>query len=79
MYNADFLHAPQTSLNKMIGGGNALNNLTTIYKDCVFTEHHFSGFDEKYGGMDWCSLRLVFKSYNNNMYLVAVVHDQWTI
>lgn len=79
VYNADFLNAPQNSWNEMIGSGNSLNNLTTIYKDCAFTEHHFPGFNQKYSGMDWCSLRLVFKKYNNQIYLVGIVHDQWTI
>ena len=79
VYNADFLNASQNSLNEMIGRGNSLNNLTAIYKGCFFTEHHFPGFDQKYNGMDWCSLRLVFKNYNSKIYLVGIVHDQWTI
>jgi len=79
VYNVDFLHAPQTSLNKMIGSGNSLNNLAAIYTGCDFTEHYFPGFDEKYGGMDWCTLRLVFKMYNSRTYLAGIVHDQWTI
>ena len=79
VYDADFLNAPKNSLNEMIGKGNSLNNLTAIYKDSDFTEHHFPGFDQKYDGMDWCSLRLVFKNYNNKIYLVGIVHDQWTI
>jgi hypothetical protein len=79
VYDADFLNAPKNSLNEMIGKGNSLNNLTAIYKDSDFTEHHFPGFDQKYDGMDWCSLRLVFKNYNSKMYLVGIVHDQWTI
>jgi hypothetical protein len=79
VYNADFLNAPKNSLNEMIGKGNSLNNLTAIYKDSDFTEHHFPGFDQKYDGMDWRSLRLVFKNYNSKMYLVGIVHDQWTI
>ena len=79
VYDADFLNAPKNSLNEMIGKGNSLNNLTAIYKDSDFTEHHFPGFDQKYDGMDWRSLRLVFKNYNSKMYLVGIVHDQWTI
>jgi hypothetical protein len=79
VYDADFLNAPKNSLNEMIGKGNSLNNLTAIYKDSDFTEHHFPGFDQKYDGMDWCSLRLVFKNYNSKIYLVGIVHDQWTI
>jgi hypothetical protein len=79
VYNADFLNAEKRSVNKMIGGGNSLNNLETIYKGCDFTESYFSGFDKKFEGMDWCCLRLVFKKYNDKYYLVGIVHDQWTI
>ena len=79
VYNADFLNAEKTSLNKMIGTGNSLNNLETVYKDCEYTESYFSGFDKKYDGMDWTCLRLVFKKHLDKFYLIAVVHDQWTI
>lgn len=79
VYNADFLNAEKMSVNKMIGSGNSLNNLQTVYPGCDFTENYFSGFDKKYEGMDWCTLRLVFKMYNDRYYLVALVHDQWTI
>lgn len=79
VYNADFLNAEKTSVNKILGTGNSLNNLQAIYKDALFTESHFSGFDKKYGGMDWSSLRLVYKKYNNSLFLIAIVHDQWTI
>ena len=79
VYNADFLNAKQTSINKMIGSGNSLNNLQTIYKDADFIESYFPGFDAKYNGMDWTALRLVYRKYEDKFYLVAVVHDQWTI
>lgn len=79
VYNADFLYAEKTSLNKMIGFGNSLNNLESVYVGCDFTESYFSGFDKKYEGMDWCCLRLVFKKYLDHYYLVGIVHDQWTI
>jgi hypothetical protein len=42
-------------------------------------EYHFSGFDKKFEGMDWASLKLVFENSNNEWYLVGIVHDQWTI
>ena len=79
VYDADFLHAEKTSFNEFIGGGNTLNNLLAIYKDCVFTESHFSGFDKKFEGMDWTSVRLVYKKQGEQYYLVGIVHDQWTI
>lgn len=78
IYNADFLNAEKTGLNKRIGFGNSLDNLKLIYPDCNYTESHFSGFDKKYAGMDWTSLKLVFKFYQGKNYLVGIVHDQWT-
>ena len=79
VYDVDFLKPEKSSLNKSIGFGNSLNNLEKVYPGCPFTERHFSGFEKKYEGMDWRSLRLVFKKYSGKYYLVGVVHDQWTI
>lgn len=79
VYDVKFLKPEKRSMNEFIGVGNSLNNLATIYKGLPFTESHFSGFDKKYGGMDWRSLRFVFKQYEGKYYLVGVVHDEWTI
>lgn len=79
VYNADFLNAEKTAIDSFIGAGNSLNNLKQAYPGTRFIEYYFSGFEEKYGGMDWTSLRLVFKEREGKYYLVAVVHDQWTI
>lgn len=78
VYNADYLHAEKIGYDQIIGKGNSLNNLNEIFPKHPFIEYHFSGFDKKYSGMDWTSLRLVFKQYQSNYYLVAVIHDQWT-
>ncbi len=79
IYNADFLNAEKHSINKRISAGNSLDNIASIYPGCNYTEHYFPGFDKKYGGMDWTSLKLVFKFHNGKNYLVGIVHDQWTI
>ena len=79
VYSADFLNAEKVSLNEAISGGNTVNNIETAYKDCDFTESYFSGFNKEYEGLDWCSLRLVFKEYNSKYYLVGIIHGQWTI
>ncbi|WP_052266055.1 hypothetical protein [Pedobacter kyungheensis] len=79
VYNADYMHAPQKSYDSIIGKGNSIDNLKDTYPQLHFTEYHFKGFDEKYRGLDWTSLRFVFKKYNNAYYLVAVIHDQWTV
>lgn len=79
VYNADFLHAEKNSVNEFIGSGNSLNNLREVYPEAPFTENYFSGFDEQYGGMDWCTLRLVWWPHEGQYFLIAIVHDQWTI
>jgi hypothetical protein len=79
VYNQDYLNAEKTSVNQAIGKGNSVNNITEIYKNCSFSESHFSGFDPILNGMDWTTLRLVFKEHNGVFMLVGVVHDQWTI
>ncbi len=79
VYDVDFSKPEKREVNKFIGSGNSLNNLQAVYKECDFTESHFPGFDEKYKGMDWKSLRLVFKERKKKFYLVGIVHDEWTI
>jgi len=79
VYPADFLNAESFKVNEFIGSGSMINNLKEVYKGCDFTESHFSGFDKKYDGMDWKSLRLVFNQIEGKYYLVGIVNDQWTI
>lgn len=78
VYDVDFLNPEKKKVNEFIGSGNTTNNLLAFYPDCDFTESHFSGFEKKYEGMDWKSIRLVFKLKDKKYYLVGVVHDQWT-
>ena len=79
VYDVDFLKPERLEVNEFIGTGNSLNNLLSVYKGCNFTESHFSGFEKDYNGMDWKSLRLVFKERNRRFFLVGIVHDEWTI
>lgn len=79
VYDTNYLEAERTSYNKIIQSGNSLINMTEVYPDSYFVEYNFSGFDEKFFGMDWRSLRLVFKFQNRKPYLVAIIHDKWTI
>jgi hypothetical protein len=78
VYDVDFLNAELKSINKYHSQGTDLNNINEIYPDCNVVEFFFSGFEKKYGGMDFRALRLVFKMENNKPYIVAIVHDEWT-
>jgi hypothetical protein len=79
VYNKDYLVAPQKGANQFLGSGNSLNNLKEVYPNDPFTEFYFPGFDKKYEGLDWQTIRLVFRQSNQKTYLIAIVHDQWTI
>jgi hypothetical protein len=80
VYDHDFAKAPKIGYNKIIGKSTTTNNLFNIYpKDKFITvEFHFEGFDKKFNGNDWASLRLVYENTGADWLLVAVVHDQWT-
>ncbi|KRF01696.1 hypothetical protein ASG89_25385 [Paenibacillus sp. Soil766] len=81
VYNANFAAAPQISYNTMIGKGNMVNNVFSVYptSSYITVEYHFPGFDTQYQGMDWTSLRLVFEYTGSQWYVVAIVHDQHTM
>jgi hypothetical protein len=79
VYNADYFNPEAVGFDEILKKGNSIDNLKEIYKKNHFIDYHFSGFDQKLDGMDWTSLRLVFEKQNGQYFLVAVVHDQWTI
>ena len=79
VYDVKFLQPEQLSVNKTLGQGNSLDNLSSIYPGALYTESYFSGFDKKYEGMDWRSLKLVFTQKDGQLYLVGIIHGQWTI
>lgn len=78
-YDKDYLQAPQRAFNRFLGGGNSLNNLKAVYPQADFTEYYFPGFEPKYEGLDWKTLRLVFREQDGKAWLIAVIRDEWTI
>ncbi|WP_078380511.1 hypothetical protein [Sutcliffiella halmapala] len=79
VYDADYVNAKERSINQRLGQGNSLDNSKDIYPEGTVIEFHFPGFDEKYEGMDWKSLRLVLERDGDKWFLVGIIHDQWTI
>ena len=81
----DFSQAPQIGVNTLIKTGNTESNLYVFGNGGAYIEFHFpqTPFDEdalsSFAGHDWASLRLVFAEYENELYLVGIVHDEWTI
>ncbi|MGM0835319.1 MAG: hypothetical protein ACQEV7_04115 [Bacillota bacterium] len=79
VYDADYLQAEEISINKRLGQGNSIDNSMEVYPDATVVEFHFPGFEDKYEGMDWKSLRVVIEKLDNKWYVVGIIHDQWTI
>lgn len=79
IYTADFVKAEKVGYNEVLSFGNVLENQFQVYENPIIVEYYFSGFDKKYEGMDWQSLRLVFQHYDGSWKLVGVIHNQWTI
>ena len=76
VFSHDFTRAPQAAVNRVVKT-TLLNNLYVFGNGCEYVDFHIPG-SEEYAGMDWASLRLVFGGYEGELYLVAVVHDEWT-
>lgn len=78
VFNADYTEAPQVGIDTVLISGNALENVADAYPNGRFVEYHFPGIDPALEGFDWCSLKLVFELWNNDWYLVGIVHGEWT-
>lgn len=80
VYDHDYAKAVQVNYNgEIIGRGTTPNKIREVYPEAIAVEHHFTGFDPKYDGMDWKSLWLVFEKKNEAWYLVGIVHGEWTV
>jgi hypothetical protein len=79
IYDSDYIQAPMVGFDVEISSGNSINNIPELFPDGKMIEYHFPGFDPKYGGMDWRSIRLVFVKFGENWYLGAIIHGEWTI
>jgi hypothetical protein len=78
IYSHDFARAEQIGYDRRIGSGTTRDNSAEFYPGAIVVEYHFPGFDTKFQGMDWESLRLVFQKEGQVWYLVGVIHAQWT-
>jgi len=79
IYDHEYLKPTVIGFNIEVSSGNSINNIQEIYPDGIMIEYYFPGIDPRYGGMDWRSLRLVFIPENDQWYLTAIIHGEWTI
>lgn len=79
VYNADYASAPVLGIDRVIGSGNALENVSEVFSNARFVEYYFPGINPEYNGFDWCGLKLVFSVYQEEYKLIAIIHSEWTI
>ena len=79
VYDVDFAKPHIVGYNEIVGRGNTIANHSEVYPLAATVEYYFSGFDPRFEGMDWRSLRLVLEQENGTWYLVGLIHDEWTI
>ena len=77
IYDADFIEY-EPNFDSIMGTGNTLENTNSVFPYAKIVEYYIPG-TEKYGYLDWKSLRLVYEMYRGKYYLVAIVHNCWTI
>lgn len=79
VYDRDYTQATEIGVDRIITGGNALENLVEAYPDCRFVDFCLPSADPVNDGLDWSSLKLVFQVKGEHWYLVGIVHGEWTI
>lgn len=79
VYDVDLTQAHIVGYNELVGRGNTIANHGEVYPLAATVEYHFTGFDPRFEGMDWRSLRLVLEQADGRWYLVGLIHDEWTI
>lgn len=78
VYDVDFARAPQVAVDEALGGGTVPANHAEIYPGAHVVEFHFPGFDPKYDGMDWRTLRVVIGRDDGACVVLGIIHAQWS-
>jgi hypothetical protein len=78
VYDIDFLKVGSVFYQNRQSGGNTIFNGEEFYPKGKFVEYYFKG-TQKYDGLDWRSLILVFEKSGKKWYLTAIIHNEWTI
>lgn len=79
VFDRNYTQVPEIGVDRVMTGGNALENLAEAYDGCRFVDFSFPTSDPVNDGLDWSSLKLVFQPEAEQWYLVGIVHGEWTI
>ncbi len=76
----DFANATSISINNDRASGNTINNAAAVYPETTRVEFYVvPQVGEGTPEFDWAALRLVFERSADSWYLIALIHDEWTI
>ena len=76
--DAEKFDTARITVNTFESRGNMINNVNEAYPNSDVVDFYYKGSD-KYDGMDWRGMRLVFEQYQGKRYLVAIINDRWTV
>lgn len=80
VYDVDYLNETDTiTLNHVHFKGNSLNNISEVFPESNYIHYYRAPKDPELGEMDWRSIVFVFEEIDNKNYLIAIVHNEWTI
>ncbi|MEA3276099.1 MAG: hypothetical protein U9Q81_12570 [Pseudomonadota bacterium] len=76
----DFAHPSSVRINDDHSSGTTHNNAAEAYPGATRVEYYIEpSAGEAEGGSDWAALRLVFEKLDGSWYLIAVIHDAWSV
>jgi hypothetical protein len=76
----DFLNPSSINVNSDRASGNTQNIAASVYPGGIRVEYYIEpSIRDNILQNDWAALRLVFERQGNSWFLVAVIHDEWTI
>jgi hypothetical protein len=78
LWTYDFTKPDTVSIDKIIRINNTPDNIKKIWPNARFVEYHYRG-SEEFDGMDWQSLRLVFREGETRWRLMGIINARWTI
>lgn len=76
IYNKDYVNKSEYFFNHTAARGNTIANFKEAYPNGFFSEYYIKAGED---GYDWDSLNMVFEEVGGQLYLRAIIHDQWTI
>ena len=78
LYNKDYAASTDVGYERHPQRGNSIDNSATAYPQGRSVDYYLPSTDP-YTTLDWGALRLVFEEQGGTWYLVALIHDEWTI